>query len=316
MSFRLFAQRARRAASQFGLAVPMARFNDAVSLAFYGKKYSPVIAAESAGVLAPLTWPPPHLGETAEVLGFDRLLFSAVLELAESQEKSRAHHLSSMAGDGSRVLDEIGLVIDGGSLRLRVSNEVSARSASFHRTRRPVVSVGMSLADPSIAASRFGNDLFLQMLERTSALDIVEKRALALVCRSELEEYFWLNPTLFNTHLRACLDKYGLWTFFGRFPSRRALPHHEIRPFGFDWADPHCPELPDKLDRWRRDFTSAPIETQLWAASVLMLYSMRQDLVWLKQVPREWRVMHVMAVLEEHGSLADWGRLVALYPGW
>jgi hypothetical protein len=40
------------------------------------------------------------------------------------------------------------------------------------------------------------------------------------------------------------------------------------------------------------------------------------DKLWLARLPSTWHAADAVAALAEAGALRDWGRLVALYPGW
>ena len=52
------------------------------------------------------------------------------------------------------------------------------------------------------------------------------------------------------------------------------------------------------------------------AATIVWLYRGGQDTVWLRRVAVAWPAVDAIAVLRDANALADWGLLVALYPGW
>ncbi len=50
-------------------------------------------------------------------------------------------------------------------------------------------------------------------------------------------------------------------------------------------------------------------------ASIIRLYNSDESR-WLVRVPKKWHAAEGIKILRDHGALADWGRLIALYPGW
>ena len=54
----------------------------------------------------------------------------------------------------------------------------------------------------------------------------------------------------------------------------------------------------------------------MMVATIITLYRGEPDKTWLSRLPNTWHAADAVAVLLEAGALRDWGRLVALYPGW
>ena len=88
MSFSDFAKRVRAAASERGVSLAMAKLNDAIALACYGKKYPAAVAAEKSDRLPPLPNPPPYIAQVAQHYRMDAHAFGLALHeaLAEPHE--------------------------------------------------------------------------------------------------------------------------------------------------------------------------------------------------------------------------------------
>jgi len=54
----------------------------------------------------------------------------------------------------------------------------------------------------------------------------------------------------------------------------------------------------------------------MMVATIIWLYRGEQDKTWLARLPSIWHAADAIAALVEAEALRDWGRLVALYPGW
>ena len=116
----------------------------------------------------------------------------------------------------------------------------------------------------------------------------------------------------FDRHLRDVIRRYGLTLLF-----REAGPgryHQAIRPTGYD----HDAEavIPEAMEAWRATYRALPEAHQMIAATIVWLYRGGQDTVWLRRVAVAWPAVDAIAVLRDANALADWGLLVALYPGW
>jgi hypothetical protein len=51
-------------------------------------------------------------------------------------------------------------------------------------------------------------------------------------------------------------------------------------------------------------------------ATILCLYRGEADKLWLARLPSNWHAADAVVALNDAGALRDWGRLIALYPGW
>ena len=71
MSFRLYVRRVEVEARQLGIRLSMMKFRDAVARSFYDRHYSAVAAAENAGALPPLVFPPPYIHQICEIYRID-----------------------------------------------------------------------------------------------------------------------------------------------------------------------------------------------------------------------------------------------------
>jgi len=54
----------------------------------------------------------------------------------------------------------------------------------------------------------------------------------------------------------------------------------------------------------------------MMVATIIWLYCGEPDKPWLARLPSTWHAADAIAALVKAGALRDWGRLVALYPGW
>jgi hypothetical protein len=117
----------------------------------------------------------------------------------------------------------------------------------------------------------------------------------------------------FAAHLVDVITRYQLDAFFTRDPSR-AINGIDVRPRGIA---PHTDQV-DKaaMSEWRRAFKAAPTVRQIMVATIICLYRGDADKLWLSRTPSTWHAADAVAALAEAGALRDWGRLVALYPGW
>ena len=116
----------------------------------------------------------------------------------------------------------------------------------------------------------------------------------------------------FDCHLRGVIWRYGLADLFQDVGSGR---HHQaIKPTGYDYdADA---VIPKAMARWRANYRALPEPHQMMAATIVWLYRGGLDTVWLRRVAVAWSSAHAIEVLRKDGALADWGLLIALYPGW
>jgi hypothetical protein len=70
------------------------------------------------------------------------------------------------------------------------------------------------------------------------------------------------------------------------------------------------------MAEWRRTYKALQPSRQMVVATIIWLYCGERDKTWLARLPSTWHAADAVAVLQEAGALKDWGRLVAMYPGW
>ena len=70
------------------------------------------------------------------------------------------------------------------------------------------------------------------------------------------------------------------------------------------------------MAKWRRAYKALPPARQMMVATIITLYRGEPDKTWLARLPSTWHAADAIAALQEALALRDWGRLVALYPGW
>ncbi len=121
-----------------------------------------------------------------------------------------------------------------------------------------------------------------------------------------------LGGTPFNDHLRTSIDHLALTNLFcDDGPGRH---HQAIRPTGYD----HHVDAVDAaaMEKWRADYRAMSPAQQMFAATIIWLYRGGKDNRWLRRVPCTWHVVDAVGEMRRSDILADWGILVALYPGW
>lgn len=149
-----------------------------------------------------------------------------------------------------------------------------------------------------------------KLVARRFDMDGDEAWRFALACGGTAAAIVEHEP--FDQHLRDVMRRYGLTMLF-----REAGPgryHQAIRPTGYD----HDAEavVPEAMEAWRATYRALPDAHQMIAATIVWLYRGGQDTIWLRRVAVVWPAADAIAVLRDAGALADWGLLVALYPGW
>ena len=94
----------------------------------------------------------------------------------------------------------------------------------------------------------------------------------------------------------------------------RAVNGIDVRPRGIDWRTEQVDA--DEMREWRRRYKALPPVGQMIVVTIITLYRGERDKTWLARLPSTWLAADAVAALLEAGALRDWGRLVALYPGW
>jgi hypothetical protein len=91
--------------------------------------------------------------------------------------------------------------------------------------------------------------------------------------------------------------------------------HRAIRPAAVDLVRDEF--IDAELKAWRRDYRALPAHQQMLLATIICLYRGEDDdNAWLKGLPKRWHIADAVSTLRSADALADWGRLIALYPGW
>lgn len=212
----------------------------------------------------------------------------------------------------AEMLDRLGLAIDAGTVVM--ADYTEAESCYIHHTQVPVAVTGYALVSPAFARGRFPKLSFIDVIQKRPSMDEYEAVALASLCGVEVKPPFWGNGEPFGAHLWDVIARYRLEPFFERRdrPYGRDGDHYFMRPRGWSTND----ELPDVLAKWRADYRKLGTPHQLMVATVLQLYRQGTDRRWMVRVPKTWHAADGIDELHAAGFLADWARLVALYPGW
>jgi hypothetical protein len=173
----------------------------------------------------------------------------------------------------------------------------------------------MAIASPTFARGRFPKLRLVDVVAKAPSMDGIEHRALAAVCGADiagLPEGSGRAPA-FAAHLLDVIARYELNPFFTRVPDR-AINGIDVRPRGIDWRTEQVDA--EEMTEWRRRYKALPPARQMMVATIITLYRGELDTTWLTRLPSTWLAADAVATLLEAGALRDWGRLVALYPGW
>ena len=221
---------------------------------------------------------------------------------------------ATIAAETTSLLESFGIELSAGGLVV-MSDFAKAESAYIHHSRVPVAVVAMAIASPTFARGRFPKLRLVDVVAKAPAMDGREHRALAAVCGANIDglpEGSGRAPA-FAAHLLEVITRYELEGFFLRDP-RLSINGIDIRPRGFDYRT-------DQIDNaamadWRRAYKALPAVRQMMVATIIWLYLGGADKTWLARLPSTWHAADAVAAMMSAGALRDWGRLVALYPGW
>lgn len=213
----------------------------------------------------------------------------------------------------AELLDELGLAI--GTHQVEIVDFKQAETSYIHHTRVPVAVVGYALVSSAFARGRFPKFSFLDIVAKRPSMDETEAQALAAICGAEATPPFWDNPGPFTAHLYDVIDRYELDDFFGHDKSGKPGTHYQVRPKGYAW-DSDWSEQPEVLKKWRADYRKLSPERQLMVATIVRLYNSNETNWLIGRVPKNWHATEGITILHGAGALADWARLVALYPAW
>jgi hypothetical protein len=213
------------------------------------------------------------------------------------------------------LLREFGIELSAGGLVV-MSDFAKAESAYIHHSRVPVAVVAMALASPTFARGRFPKLRLVDVVAKAPSMDGNEMRALAAVCGASVEGLPEGSgrATVFGAHLVNVIARYQLDAFFHRDPSR-SINGIDVRPGGIDPVTDAVD--PKAMTEWRRAFKALPPVRQMLVATIICLYRGDAGKLWLARLPSAWHAADAVAALAESPrALRDWGRLIALYPGW
>jgi hypothetical protein len=227
------------------------------------------------------------------------------------QAKTTAH-----AAETAAMLAEFGIELSARGLVV-TDFAKAAESAYIHHSRVPVAVVAMALASPTFARGWFPKLRLVDVVARAPSMDGAEKRELAAVCGASVEDLpeGSARAPAFAAHLLDVITRYELDAFFTREPDR-AVNGIDVRPRGIDRRTDADAVDPKAMTEWRRAFKAAPAVRQIMVATIICLYRGEADKLWLARTPSTWHAADAVATLVDAGALRDWGRLVALYPGW
>lgn len=184
----------------------------------------------------------------------------------------------------------------------------------FNQTKDSIVLplLALSAFDSGRAKERFPEYRLTQLV--LARLDMTDSEATVFADFTDAmprgPNFFGLAP--FYDHLRASIERFALAPLFASDgPGRH---HHTIRLRGYDYyADAVDPT---GMERWRADYRALTPAQQMLAASIIWLYRGKKDNCWLRRVPCTWYAADAIEEMRRRGVLANWGRLVLLYPGW
>lgn len=224
---------------------------------------------------------------------------------------------SAPLGRVEKVLFELGLASTAAGIE--IVDPRRAETCYIHHTCRPAAVAGYAQVSVSFARGRFPNFAFVDLIAARPAMDDGEVCALAVLCGADVTEDCLRSPAAaFGRHLWAVIDRYELGAFFERLAPTRAYgtggEHFLTVPRGADGLATNEQNEAVRA-KWRADYRKLPEYRQLLVASIIRLYNSNEKL-WLVRVPKAWHAADGLKALRDAGVLADWGRLVALYPGW
>ena len=241
-------------------------------------------------------------------------MLNSLLNVAAAHESAQD---SVPLGRVEKILFELGLAFTAAGIE--IVDPRRAETCYIHHTCRPAAMAGYAQVSVAFARGRFPNFAFVDLIAARPAMDDGEVRALAVLCGADVTEDCLRSPAAaFGRQLWVVIDRYELGAFFERLAPARAYgtggEHFQTIPRG---ADSLAATEQNEAARaqWRADYRKLPAYRQLLVASIVRLYNSNEKL-WLMRVPKAWHAADGLRALRDAGVLADWARLVALYPGW
>jgi hypothetical protein len=171
--------------------------------------------------------------------------------------------------------------------------------------------LSLALSDPRKARDRFPDYRLTRLVLSRFDMDDVEASVFIDLTEATAPETA-LGGTPFNDHLRTSIDRFALTDLFcDDGPGRH---HQAIRPTGYNYYVDAVDA--DAMEKWRADYRAMSSARQMFAATIIWLYRGGKDNRWLRRVPCTWHAVDAVGETRRSDMLADWGILVALYPGW
>lgn len=216
----------------------------------------------------------------------------------------------------SQLLDRFGLAIGVAGAHI-TDFDLAGQRGYIHHAQIPIAVTGYAVVAPALARGRFPEYTFINLIHTRPSMDEQDATALAALCGVNVTPPFWGNPEPFANHLWRVIESYDLWAFFERTDDPHVTsPHYLMRPRGAVACERDQADAQDAISRWRKEYRALPVAKQLMVATILNLYLMRDDTIWMVRVPKKWHAAEGIEALQAAGYLTDWAKLVALYPGW
>jgi hypothetical protein len=190
-----------------------------------------------------------------------------------------------------------------------------APGAPVHHSQVPVALVAWARASPVFARGLLPGTNLVDVVTKAPSMDGVEKAALAAVCGVKLDRLLVGSAAapLFQAQLVRIIEGYSLEAFYFRDP-RNAINGIDVRPRGVNYHGNTIDQ--GAISTWRVAYRRLPPARKMLVATILWLYRGNVDKTWLKGQSCKWHAADAVEELAAVGALQDWGKLVALYPGW
>jgi hypothetical protein len=190
-----------------------------------------------------------------------------------------------------------------------MSDFARAENCYIHHSTEPVAAVAYALVSPAFSRGRFPKMKLIDLVTKVPCMDGSEVVALAALVGVKILPY--RDPHPFNEHLHDLIKRYELGEFF--ITGQRLVQGIDVRPRGINWSNWKTDAA--AMAAWRRAYKDLPPSRQMLVATVMWLYRGR-DKTWMQRLPCSWHAADSIVALKDAGSLRDWCKLVALYPGW
>ena len=212
------------------------------------------------------------------------------------------------------ILERFGFELSGGGWAVGAGAKLPTY---VHHTEEPVLVAALALAHGNVPvdlAVQFANYRLRDLVLKRPALDLREAGSLLSACSASLPQPIPVHAYAeFYEALCKAIGKCELESFFDTIDE--ADFHYKIRPLGYR-QDTDKQAFEKIVKEWRRRFRQLPEQRQMMLSSIIWLYRGCDDKTWLRRLSTGWTAIHALRSMRSAGVLADWARLVALYPGW